>query len=206
MGKIIEVRFEHSRTMCIALQRLCHFYEVPGWIGKDIKWDEMDQFYIKNHGDKYWWANRYAGANLPDFVFKAFENNDDLTGAEKKIMKIVSKEKGPYYVAATAENCLMVRDHELAHAMWYLDEEYRDKATKIVDKYWDKCSILVSHLSQHYDGAVLKDEVHAYVGVYTMYLNGAFVPYPMDMHRELKDLFDEYIVNYEPRFVKYGKK
>jgi hypothetical protein len=148
---------------------------------------------------------RYAGANIPDWVFKAMQKSklDDFSGAEQKILDIVNEESGPYYLIATADDCMYVRDHEIAHAMWYLDKEYQTKARAIVDKYLDQIPNVVSHLATHYSGEVLIDEVHAYAGVYSMYLNAQLLSYPLEMHKKLRDLFDEYVDKYKPRLINY---
>lgn len=205
MSSLIEIRFEDSKQLCAATQRFSHFYEIPGFVGKILSWDEMDDYYHQKHGSKSWWTGRYAGANLPDFVFKAFAESDldDLSKDEKKILKLVSDIEGPYYVIMTSDDALYVRDHEIAHGMWYLDKEYKDKAEMVIRDNWKDLYLVREHLEEVYNGNVLVDEVHAYVGVYTKYLLSMFVMFPWEVHIALRDLFDKYVKKHTPRFMRF---
>lgn len=207
MSRIIEIRFTDSKEMCAATQRFSHYYEIPGFVGKILSWEEMDGYYLQKRGSKTWWQEMYAGANLPDSVFEAFikANLSDITPQERKILDLVADIEGPYYIIMTSYNALYVRDHEIAHAMWYLDSEYKCKAEKFIMDNWEDLRPVREHIKIHYEDNVIVDELHAYVGVYTRYLNGMFIPYPINVHLQLLSLFEEYSKKHIPKFYHFEK-
>jgi len=206
MANIIELRFNNSYDLCRATQRFSHYYEVSGFVGQIKTWKEMDEHYAKTKGNKDWWCNRYAGANIPDTVFQAFLASDltDYSPEEQKILNIVRDIKGSYYVIMTSNQDLYVRDHEIAHAMWYLVPKYHDKARKIVMDNWDAIENIRDHIKQYYTDEVMVDELHAYIGVYTRYLLSKYISFPMDMHSQLTILFNVYARNNKPRLIDFG--
>jgi len=208
VANIIELRFSKNVDLCRATQRFSHYYEVEDFVGKIVTWEKMDEFYEKKYSDKMWWCNRYAGANIPDHVFKAFLASDlsDYSPEETRILDIVRDIEEPYYVIMTSDEALYVRDHEIAHAMWYLIPEYHDKARKIVMDNWDEVENIRSHIKRYYADEVMVDELHAYIGVYTRYLLGAFISFPMNMHSQLAILFSTYARDNKPEFISFGRE
>lgn len=193
---ILEFRFDRSNTMCRAFQRMCHYYEIPGFIGEFKSWEEHDAYYGRHYNNPLAWANMYAGANLPDVVVEAFAGRDDLNDDEKKIISRTRGINGKHYVIATANNALYVRDHEIAHALYYLNSKYKKEVDDLLLKRKD-LEPLVKHLKLFYDKKTLLDEIHAYLATYTRYLDINNIPYPQDLANELNQIYNLYAINAE---------
>lgn len=194
--KILEVRFDKSYDLCHNTYMFSHHYEDPTWNGKVFTRLELDEYYEQLHGDANWWKRRWAGSNIPDHAFKPFLDGRfiGLTDFELSLLDQIRNVDSPYYVIMTSEEALYARDHEIAHALYYTNEEYRARAQEIVSRYRkDVFDAIVQLNKQGYADKVLEDELHVYCGIYYyQYLRELKISVPHSMQIELKNLFDEF--------------
>jgi hypothetical protein len=80
----------------------------------------------------YYEGKRYFDGYNMDVVTvnKYMTEKDRLSKGEKELEKILSNHKDIYYVIAYIQNDFEARDHELRHARFYIDSEYRRKVMK----------------------------------------------------------------------------
>lgn len=196
--KILEVRFTTSYELCNNTYLFSHHYEIPEWIDKVFTRNELDEFYEQKYADAHWWKKRWAGSNLPDLVFERFIEGDflNLNDFERSLIDEVSKKNKPYYVVMISDQALYARDHELAHALFYTNEEYKFKALNIVN-YWKNKGMLTLPIKQlksaGYSDKVLDDELHTFCGIYySVYFEKLGIPIPYKMTEDLMALYEAY--------------
>jgi len=191
--QILEVRFEKSFDLCDATYRFSHFYETPGWQGIYATRKILDDHYSAKFGDPDYWKKRWAGSNVPGVVFDIFKarENDPLSPAEQLIMDEVKDKTGKYYVIMTSEQSLYARDHEIAHALWYTDPEYKRDALAALVNNMPHLGRPLEYLAKiGYSNDVLTDELHVYCGVYyPFYLAKHDVKVPVPLTEYLCNLY-----------------
>ena len=81
----------------------------------------------------YYEGKRYFdGYNMDVETMKNyFQSKDTFNKCEKELKAQLLKHEGVRYVIAYIQNDSETRDHELRHARYYLDSEYKSKVLKV---------------------------------------------------------------------------
>jgi hypothetical protein len=177
MYNLIEVRpqifhaeFESIQTMCEAFMRCQETYESP-----NPKFGN-NRFTIKDFTD--WYTNKYdsnynedwGGFNMPssvlDFIFSnpiLDENENDKIVRE--IYNLAKIKHYRFYLIASKSNENITLEHELAHAFYFIDENYRNKMNIQVRRlpFPVKKKIYLEFKRLGYAHHVYKDEAQAYL-------------------------------------------
>ncbi len=196
--KILEIRFDDTYELCNSSYLFSHHYEDPHWNGKVFTRLELDEFYERNYDDAHHWKKKWSGSNIPDYVFERFIMGDfvGLNDFELDLIQRVRGVSQPYYVIMTSNSAKYTWNHEIAHAIWYTNSEYKRKAQEIVEQnrnlgYLDRAITCLRE--QGYADHVLNDELHVYCGVfYDVYFARVNILVPSDMRKQLIELFNEY--------------
>ena len=107
----------------------------------------------------------YCNENIPD------ENDYDTT--MRSIYETLRRKEGPdqkFYLAGTKEKGAAL-DHEMAHALWYVNDEYHDKQVAnlnhIDEKYGPEVRKVTANalLKEGYCEKVIDDEAQAYFAI-----------------------------------------
>lgn len=192
---ILEIEYDSLSTLMDACYRFSHFHEYPEWRKKTFTKEDLDNHYQATEGDKNHWKNKWAGANLRDTDLKPFIEGKygELDELEQGVVDLVQgKEK--YGIAMYARQTKMVREHELAHSLFYLDKMYRLRCKVLIERNWKELKPFRDILDKLYDEENLVDELHAYAGVFhELWARNQGLIAPRKIRRELCRLFDKYI-------------
>jgi hypothetical protein len=151
--------------------RLEEFYESPfkEIAGKYFTLDYYMDLYAKRNGNVFSYYQDWNGFNIPGNSVLAFYDafKFDLRPKEVKILghlsEMISSNNPNFYIIATHKDDDV--DHEIAHAMYYLNPEYKkecDKIYKTVPKQFkDKINKKLKEYG--YSNKVYKDETQAYL-------------------------------------------
>jgi len=122
---------ECARTFC----RFEEYYESPFWQGKIFTLDQYKEWYTKTYGLWSYYTD-WNGFNIPDYAFKPFfeKKFKHLTKKEKNVLKKLESVtcNQRYYVIATHNVGESTLKHELAHALYYVNDEYFNNVYKIL--------------------------------------------------------------------------
>lgn len=177
-GTVLHLQFKSQHELCEAMMRVQEFYESPynQIRNQYFKRETFEVLYALDHGGEFSYHADWHGFNVPGNIvrqfFETFNAEHDLTPAERKIQNIINAIDPHFYLIATYEDANDTDDdavlHELCHAMWYLDPEYRARAFKEVSYFWHlypkAARLLRDHLkSQGYSDSVMDDEFNAYL-------------------------------------------
>ena len=161
----------NSRTLASTFLRPQEYYESPKYKDKIFTLKEYRKWFKKsNDEDTFTYYSSYVGFNVPDFAFEPFLEGkfNPLTANEKIIINYVSNLTAPYYIIGV---CIAdIRfvghlKHETAHALWYLNSNYRKYMLKQISQLPANLIIkLQRKLKKHgYHKKMYKDEIHAYM-------------------------------------------
>jgi hypothetical protein len=174
----IDDEYDLAMTFC----RLQEFYESPfkQIRGKAFSMDEFQRMYAKNFGSGvFTYPADWAGFNVPGEVFDKFINTTFMDwGSEYDFVtedihsRITKNNKDRYYVIGAGPKDTETIDHEICHALYSLDKNYKSKVDNIIEELDEK---LIEHfqcvlLSKGYSKQVIIDEINAYICFDSYYL------------------------------------
>jgi hypothetical protein len=169
---IFHLHFESATRMASAMMRFQEYYESPKFRGTYFTREEFMIWYSQEkNGATY--AQNWAeeGFNIPSSVLEPFYEGhfSPLTADESYILDIFRfKRATKIYIIATAKDSRKgVIHHEIAHALYYLNPEYKKEVDSIlasIDTAPIKHFLTTNPDYAAYHEAILDDEIHAYLG------------------------------------------
>jgi hypothetical protein len=164
----VQVKDDYDRSMLFC--RAQEFYESPSFKFKDKKFSIWDYFkwYSKKNGC-FSYTRDFVGFNVPMIVAKkCCQINEIETPYDEIMSQIVNR----YFVEGQKKYLIGVKslndstfDHEMCHALYYVDNEYRnvmDEITKSISQN-NKNAMRKNLKKMGYCDLVFKDEVQAYM-------------------------------------------
>jgi len=188
--KIFILQFKTQKDMAETFLRFQEHYESPEFKGRIFTNEEFAKWYKKIKG-KFTYYEDWDGFNIPISALKPFKNGkfNPLTPNEKKLLSLFKRVKGDEYIISFHGGGHHLIGHELAHALFYTNKEYKNKILKILKKY-DLKEIKKELLSMGgYEKNVLEDEIQAYTISLSYELNTSI---PKEMKREINGVFEDY--------------
>lgn len=162
-NNILIIEFPTRKEMTLTMCRISEFYEgLPGIKGKHFYFDEFIDKYSNKNGDLDYFSF-WEGFNLPREVFEDFVKIFDLTKREYRVMtKVLHKTK---YIITYVKGDKLTLKHELCHAYYYTDKEYKYNVLDILSTI--PKSVIMKYKKGlkglKYDKSVYLDEINAYL-------------------------------------------
>lgn len=151
------------KELAETMMRFQEYYESPFWQGKIFTRGQFLNWYSEQYGGATY-SKDWSGFNFPSYVLEPFKKGlfDPLTKNEKKILKYFKYRNDNFYIiGANSENVLK---HELCHALYYTNVEYRNKVNKYLNSNKSKIKKLTTYIiDMGYSKTVLLDEIQAYI-------------------------------------------
>lgn len=163
------LEFNSRESMCKAFVRIQEHYESPKFRGKIFGLDEFKEWYSSHNADnKFTYYADWNGMNVPSYVLSPFFRGefDPMHKEEKELVDSFKDIKDTkFYVIgshAKTDRVLDIITHEIAHALYYTNEDYRKWVDVILGAFNTEeiQKELKNDCGYHQD--VLMDEVHAY--------------------------------------------
>ena len=177
---VIHLTFKKQHQMCLTLLRLQEFYECSSSNFKNKVFDLSDfiEWEIEQKGN-FDYLDMTLGMNVPgNIVRKFFElyTEDKLSKKELLVKRTledyISDENRKFYLIASYESCTdkSILDHEIAHALYYIDSKYKKKQLALVKKLTGntRSKITDLFLDLRYSNSVIDDEIHAYIATWSI--------------------------------------
>ena len=171
------VEYNTQKDLALSFCRVEEYYEGnPKVNGKYLILEEfLDQFMDKNGKINYF--EYWTGFNIPGNAFTQWfrQNSSDKTRWETELAEEVSKKldmRKPYYVIGGKKGDMNVIDHEIAHALYYMNVDYKSTMVEVIYQFYKQhrkeYSKVVKKLKKMgYGENVIKDEVQAYMSTST---------------------------------------
>lgn len=187
--------FETQYELCMSFVRMQEFYESPKFRGKYFTLEQYMDHWSKEFGNgSFTYPAVWNGFNIPGNVIgqwmAMFKINEGLNLREreknilKQIEKLLKKEKmnlmeediKRVYIIGThkEEDDSKTIEHELAHAMYSLYPEYRNKCKKLLKSVpkEEYHKVKQKLIEMGYCNKMIDDETQAYFSTETLSKNG----------------------------------
>jgi hypothetical protein len=163
--KVLVFLFDTKKAMNLMFFRISEFQESPHERikGKKFHIDDFVYSYWDSEG-KLDYFNYWEGHNINKKTWQDFYSlfKDDLTGLEEDLFAEINSHDYEYVICAT-EGDESTLNHELAHAKYTLNLDYKNK---MVDKFFkidnDLALRITNDLKKLYAEEVVIDETQAY--------------------------------------------
>ncbi len=188
---VVQIGCKSSLLLNYAFMRFQEFFESPEFAGKKFSREEFTSWYANSvKQDYHSYYNDWAGFNLPSRAISGFiaAKFDDLEPIEKYLLDTIINSVGSsekFYVIGTNQTevdltqvgkainqkpedhdeDLSTVEHELAHALYYLNDHYKNEVDKILTTLAisDATAISQNLIREGYTDDVILDETHAYL-------------------------------------------
>ena len=169
-----------------------------------FKWYCKQNYQDSKASDNFTYFTDWAGFNIPvEIVIDLYPKIEDLNDHDKfmyLIAKMVLKEESRAYFIGSSEETSQVFEHEIAHGLYYLNDQYRQEMDILVreiplDTKNGLCKVLTK--MGYYD-KVIVDEIQAYLST---------GPMPeMEVSQEIEDKFVAVFRRFYPKVEKKAKR
>lgn len=160
------VRFKTQYEMASTFLRVQEHYESPRFANRVFSLEQfMDWYASRNRRRRFTYFEDWSGFNVPSTAFQPFYQGKfgPLLEKEKRLLARFRRLRGRFYVigvAADGEKSTLV--HELAHALFFTDEVYR-QAVRAAIRAYDTSALRRKIAREGYARHVIEDEVQAYL-------------------------------------------
>jgi hypothetical protein len=169
--QILVFKCKTKKELALTFFRVQEFYEAQN---AKLRGQSFDTFkfldvMMADNGKLTYFFPGWSGFNFPSDVFHEWRRlNPVATSYEAKLISQVEKAlpKGkPFYVVAMLEGDKDTLDHEVAHAMFFLNKDYRECATALVRGLPTKLRshMLLALKKLGYAKGVTVDEINAFL-------------------------------------------
>ena len=201
-SNIIHVKFKSQIDMCETFCRFQEHYESPEFMGKVFTLGEFREWYSEQYGAWTYYID-WHGFNIPDYILIPFKDGsfDPLSEKERNFLDKFRYKKGKFYIIGTSDFKPEALGHEICHALYYLDEEYKKEVDLIISKADKKADAWSNFenflLNKGYTAEVIDDEIQAFLSCNKEHMSQK---YKLEIPKETS-FFEELRRKY---FEKYG--
>jgi hypothetical protein len=191
IDRVYLLEFETQYDVASTFLRFEEHYESPKFRGKFFSLKEFKKWYSRDKG-RFTYYSDWGAFNLPSYILKHFYEGkfNPLSKKEKQVLKLLSKIKGDFYIIALYKGCDKdLKNHEIAHGLFYTKPKYKENVVKLLKKY-DLSKIKKELKSKDgYNDAVIDDELHAWIMTSPEEIKAKI---PKGLAEELNKLFNKY--------------
>lgn len=171
--QILHFEFPNAREMTLTFFRVEEHYEsrYPNIREQRFTIEDFLETFMSEDGEFTYFYSVY-GFNVPGGSFKRFfeRNGDHLTRREvallERVKSAVNYDADDFYIIASIDGDDRTLDHELSHAFYYLDAEYRRRVDGLVSNAV-RADLITEFkdalASMGYSEQVFSDEVGAFL-------------------------------------------
>jgi hypothetical protein len=186
------LRFKTQYELTSTFLRIQEHYESPRFHGRIFSLEQYMDWYAGRYGNFTYYQD-WAGFNVPSTAFQPFYEGkfDPLSEKEKRLLRLFKDLRERFYVIgiydSRAKGSLT---HELAHALFFIDDSYREAVRKAMRGY--NTSALARQIADAgYARHVIPDEIQAYIVAPSGELGAASGPL-QPLRRKLRALFKQH--------------
>lgn len=197
-SQILHIQFPNQYLLTSTMMRVQEFYESPNpkFRGKYFTHEQYMDWYAQTNKGSMSYFTDWSGFNIPGETFIKWwkDKRVQLSAKEQKLVNLVFSNANiaePFYLIATYKGGKSsILDHEVMHALYYLNPDYKKAVNKLLANYNLKSFYKVL-ASYGYTEKVFKDEAQAYI------LTGLTpelvkIPKLLQLEYELKDLAETF--------------
>lgn len=177
-NQLLLFTFKTQKEITTTFFRMEEYYESPlkGLYQKKFNVFDFLIESMNEHGQIDYFS-KWIGFNIPGHSILEWSklHCPDYTPKEIEVMNHITNKVDvlkPFYIIAAKEQNTKVMDHEIAHALYYLNENYKDRMLDMAIKFrqFDRNNYnkMIKKLkNMGYNQSVFNDEVQAYMSTST---------------------------------------
>jgi len=173
------IKFNKQKDLTMSFFRVEEYYESanPKLHQQAFTLETFIEEQMKSDGELDYF-NYWTGFNVPGYIIEEWSNkiNAEYYFREKQLIDIIRDRldvSRKYYVIGALENDTNTIDHEIAHALYYMNPEYNKEMGELISEFQSNytedynimCSVLTN--TRQYGNNVLFDEIQAYMATET---------------------------------------
>ena len=138
---------------------------MPHFHGRIFTLEQYMDWYVAENG-AFTYFQDWSGFNVPSTAFQPFYEGkfDPLTRKEERLLGLFGNLQGRFYVIGIFDGGKKgTLTHELAHALFFIDDDYRQAVREAMRGY-DTSALERQLAKEGYARHVIPDEVQAYIG------------------------------------------
>lgn len=203
---VFHINFSSRYELTSTFLRFQEHFESPEFMGKMFTLNEYKKWYIPNSPKgkktgKFTYFSDWGGFNIPSIILKPFYEGEfnPLSRKEKKLLNLFKHKKGKkFYIIGTFGNLkIHTLKHEIAHGLFYTNEEYKKEVLGILKKIDKELRNKINNFlsnSGGYHHSVWLDETHAYLisDYEKLKKAGINIPSLLKFSKELNKIFKKY--------------
>lgn len=205
LPNVYHINFSSQEKLASTFLRFQEHFESPSFKGKIFSLEDFKYWYTKNslNGKKtkqFTYYSDWSGFNIPSETLIPFQDGlfDPLSDEEIEFLKLFESKKRPFYIIGTFGNEKKSLNHEIAHALFYTNEKYRQKALAVIHEIPDEFKeLFVKDLESFgaYHYSVYLDEMQAYLvsGLEKLEKSGFDVFPFLRFEKKLKNIFNSFL-------------
>lgn len=163
------IDFNSQYELASTFLRFQEHYESPEFKDKVFTLGQYREWYktTRQHGEFSYYKD-WNGFNVPSYVFKPFVNGlfDPLSEDERELMFLLMRNgvdlQSDFYLVGTHSGEIEVLDHEICHALYHTNPEYRDRMVRLMAEE-DLQPMHKTLIDMGYHKDLCEDEAHAYI-------------------------------------------
>lgn len=166
--RVFHLAFDEHSEMAHTFMRFQEHYESPEFRGKIFSRKEFKSWYRLQKNGRFTYISDWGGFNIPSYVLEPFYSGQfqRITRRERILLeqfRELHERQEKFYIIGTPLGNKPTLDHEIAHGLYYSNQDYRAKANKILDAV--DLGPIYRWLSGSggYHESVWRDEAHAYL-------------------------------------------
>jgi hypothetical protein len=186
------LRFETQYELTSTFLRVQEHYESPQFHGRIFTLEQYMDWYAAENG-AFTYFQDWSGFNVPSTAFQPFYEGkfDPLTRKEKGLLALFRNLQGRFYVIGIYDSGKKgTLTHELAHALFFIDDAYRQAVREAMRGY-NTSALEKKLIEAGYARHVIPDEVQAYIVAPSGEL-GAASRALMPLRKKLRELFRQH--------------
>ncbi len=180
---IYHLHFESAYDLAMHFLRFSEYYESPKYYKKIFTLIDYMEWYAQERGEgSFSYADDWRGFNVPSWALRQVRKADipDLNKYDRRMFMLIDwteEREFPsdyYFIGTSTEGCQKntndVIGHEVAHAFYTVDSEYRREVDNLLAQWNTEPGHRREELGSArealklmgYHGTTIDDEIHAY--------------------------------------------
>ena len=206
--RVFLVTMDNSYDLAMTFCRAQEFYESPykEIRGKNFNMVEFQRLYTMRRGEScFAYPEDWCGFNVPsNAIWNLYYSSkiEDLNQYDTTFHKIIdkitcnaNKNEYRYYLIGAGTGDERTKNHEIAHAFYYLHPAYKREMNKLIKEINKRSYNKITNflLNAGYTKKVIDDEIQAYLATGDSYLQDDGIKIPKSITNKFKKVFEEYI-------------
>jgi hypothetical protein len=185
------LRFRTQYELAATFLRVQEHYESPKFHGRIFSLEQYMDWYAARYGN-FTYFQDWSGFNLPSTALRAFYEGkfDPLSEKERQLLRLFKDLRERFYVIGVYDSGAKESlTHELAHALYFVDDAYR-KAVRAAMRGYNTATLARQIAEAGYARHVIPDEIQAYIIAPSAKLGSA--PGLKPLRQKLRALFRQH--------------